>query len=52
MEACAGADCKSPVAVLHKAGESEAPRYTGEFTPALVQAWAAAKALPLVIKFG
>lgn len=35
-----------------QAGEAEQPRYEGEFKPALLQAWASSKSLPLVIKFG
>lgn len=52
VEECKGADCKSPFVLMYKAGEEEQPRYEGEFKADLLKAWAAAKSLPLVIKFG
>ena len=52
LEECSGTDCTSPLVVMYKRDEAEQPRYTGEFSPALLKAWAAAKSLPLVIKFG
>jgi hypothetical protein len=51
LEQCTS-DCASPVVVMHKKGEGDVPRYEGELTPDLLQTWAAAKSLPLVIKFG
>lgn len=53
IEECKSAsDCKSPFVVMHKAGEEEVPRYEGDFKAGLLQAWAGAKSLPSVIKFG
>ncbi|EFN57671.1 hypothetical protein CHLNCDRAFT_142831 [Chlorella variabilis] len=46
------ADCASPFVVMHKRDEAEAPRYEGDFSADLLKTWAAAKSLPLVIKFG
>ena len=52
LEECSGSDCTSPAIVLYKRDEAEQARYAGEFSPALLKAWAAAKSLPLVVQFG
>jgi hypothetical protein len=52
LEECSGSDCSSPLVVVYKRDDAEQPRYTGEFSPTLLKAWAAARSLPLVIKFG
>ncbi|KAL4420986.1 hypothetical protein ABPG77_001305 [Micractinium sp. CCAP 211/92] len=52
IEECKGADCTSPLVIMYKKGESETPRYEGKFKADLLQTWAAAKSLPLVIRFG
>ena len=53
LEECK-AHCDSPLAVMVKHGESDRPRYEGDFAAegdSLLRDWAQAKSLPLVIRF-
>jgi protein disulfide-isomerase A1 len=45
-----GGDCNSPFVIMYKQGETESPRYEGDFTTSALRAWAAKTSIPLVIR--